>query len=380
MADRLHLWQETHKRNEGQVTVGVILEQDGQNRSRLWYRLPEAYAFAVTPSADPFVLGTLFKAMRERTDLVVHGEVSPVLLRNLQEFQGVWGCWLPEFYQPIEITADIEREQTRVESGATICAFSGGVDAAFTAWRHRNAQCGRLQRDLRAGVFVHGMDIPLQEPEVYEHVLAHSRAMLSSIGMDVIPIATNLRQFKGNWLYALGAGVASCLALLQAGWNTGLIASGWSYDRLELPLGTTPLTDPLLSTGSFEIVHDGATVHRIDKIRALANWSEASKNLRVCWQGNQRDNCCRCRKCIRTILAFRAIGAALPECFSQDINNRQILTTGSAAFELEFLAETVAAINAGGSTGSWVWATRLALAISHAREAGKRILRANHAV
>jgi hypothetical protein len=378
MANKLYLWQEPRIRRDGQVIASIALEQAGQPRKRLWYRVPEAFAFAMTESCDPFVLGTIFKAMRDRADLIVRGEVSPTLLRNLEEFQAVWALWLPQKYQPIEIITDAAREQTPAKRDAAICAFSGGVDATFTVWRHRAASRARSRRNLQAGILVHGFDIPLQETQVLEYTLARSRAMLSSIGMDVIPIATNLRQFADAWYYEIGAGVISCLTLLQGGWNTGLIASTRSYDKLKMPLGTTPLTDPWLSTGAFSIVHDGAGVPRIEKIRALAGWAEACANLRVCWQGNQRDNCCRCRKCIRTILEFRAVGAGLPKCFSRDVGSWQILTTGSAAVEHDFLAETAATTKAEGITGAWVWATRLASHLSRVRRAGKKIFARQH--
>jgi hypothetical protein len=87
MVEKLHLWQEDMLQSEGNVTISVTLEQSGRARSRLWYRLPEEYTRAITRACDPFVVGTIFKAMREPADLIVHGEVSPVLLRNLEQFQ-----------------------------------------------------------------------------------------------------------------------------------------------------------------------------------------------------------------------------------------------------------------------------------------------------
>jgi bacterioferritin-associated ferredoxin len=85
------------------------------------------------------------------------------------------------------------------------------------------------------------------------------------------------------------------------------------------------ITDPLLSSLSFAIVHDGAEQHRVGKARALAAWPEALRNLRVCWAGRSADtNCGRCEKCVRTILEFRAAGVPCPPCFPGDVTEDQI--------------------------------------------------------
>ena len=378
MVESLYVFPETHTLRDGLVTISAAVERRGQERKTLWYRVPEEFAYAVTPSSDPFVLSTLFKAMREHAELVIHGEVSPALLRNLEEFQHVWAMWKPEVYQPIEIRADVEREQAPAPSNAAITAYSTGVDGSFTAWRHHTGLSGRRTRNLRAGMLVHGFDIGLEQPEIYAQTLARARAMLSSLGMETVPLATNLRRFAIDWFDALGAGLASCLVLLQNGWNSGLIASSYPYDHLHIPYGSLPLTEWMLSTGTFEIVHDSADVYRVDKVRALADWAAARENLRVCFLGNRRDNCCRCRKCLRTILEFRAVGAGLPECFAHDANIWQILTVASAADEIVFIQETCTRLRASGTKGAWVRAMYLSLLICRARYAARAWLTGKH--
>ncbi len=373
MIEKLHVWPQPLETHADQVTVSVTFEQPHKDSQKLWYRLPAAYAHAITPSSDPFVLGMLHRAMLAHQDLVVHGEVSLTLLRNLEEYQRAWALWLPKHYAPIDIIADVEREQTPAPDGA-IFTFSGGMDSAFTAWRHHKAMCGRRTRKLRAGILVHGFDIPLAAADTFANRLAHARAMLSSLDMDVIPIATNLRQWGAEWFAMFGAGSASCLTLLQAGWNTGLISSGPAYNHLLIPNGSNPVTDYLLSTGAFEIVHDGADARRIDKARALAEWMEARQHLRVCWQSDLYRNCGHCRKCVRTILEFRAVGAGLPECFEQDASDWQIVTRVSSAAEFDYLDAAYKTVKANRVKGSWVWALGAAVQISRARRAAKKIV------
>jgi len=47
--------------------------------------------------------------------------------------------------------------------------------------------------------------------------------------------------------------------------------------------------------------------------------------LRVCYENpGSHLNCCRCDKCIRTILSFRVAGVPLPPAFAKDVSNRQV--------------------------------------------------------
>ncbi len=174
----------------------------------------------------------------------------------------------------------------------------------------------------------------------------------------MIPMATNFRALDDYWIDAHIAGLASCLMLLQEGYEIGLIASSPPYNNISIapPWGSNPLTDRLLSNDAFEIIHDGAAFTRAEKIRAISNWPQALRHLRVCWEGEQKDrNCCRCEKCIRTILNFRAIGLDLPACFEQDVTRRQIAAvTGLNKQHIFDYKKILSSAKAAGSCDSCV--------------------------
>jgi len=267
MNEKIHLWPEEIVSSGDSITVGAIIENPGGKHQHLWYRLPAAYREAVTKSCDPFVLGMLFSFMKTSADVLVHGQVSPSLLRNLVEFQDTWARWDPAKYRRIEISADVEREDTRAETNEAIMGFSGGADSAYTAWRHRTGQAGRHQRNLVAGVMLHGFDIPLAEA----------------------------------------------------------IAGAYDYAHLVFPCGSNPITDGMMSSDSFQIVHDGAALDKMEKLGQIQKWPEALKYLRVCYLGRYAGNCCRCFKCVKTMMMFRVIRQDLPECFERDISDAEIL-------------------------------------------------------
>lgn len=353
-----HLWKEDNVQVEDSIIVSATIEQPDRTRQHLWYRVPHEWSSLLSASCDPFVVATILTTMNQSTDLVVHGEVSPSLLQNLADFQAAWSCWRPRQYKPIEITAEVEQEQLGAKSSdSAIATFSGGVDSCFTVFRHRTGLVGKHPRNLKAGLMVHGFDIPLEQNQVFDRAVAKSKTILTSLGMELIPIATNFRQIiKLNWEDVFGTAAASSLMLLQGGYTVGLIASASPYQSMLFPWGSNPVTDPLLSSNAFQLVHDGAGFTRQQKIREIANWPEALQNLRVCWQGEQLDrNCGRCEKCIRTILCFRVVGITNPSCFEQQVTDEQILgMKGIKGSQLAQLEKILQDAKAAQISDSWV--------------------------
>ena len=373
MPEKNHLWPEETSQENDSITLAATLERSDGARQRLWYRLPGYLRTALAKNCDPFLLGVLFNIMRTPNELVVHGRVSPSLLRNLVEFQEAWVSWLPGKYHCIAISADQEKESLPVESDETILTFSGGADSAYSAWRHRLGSAGRLRRKLTAGMMLHGFDIPLEETGIFARAAERSRRMLTSLGIELIPVETNFREVGGTWEDAHGAGLASALSLLQGRFRTGMIASSYIYSSLVLPCGSNPVTDGLMSSAAFQIVHDGAAVHKVDKLREISQWPEAMQYLRVCWSGEQKDrNCCRCQKCVWTMLSFRLNGMPLPECFEQDIDDRQILRLRYHDLgEVMSMERLVRRARSASISSSWVqalqtsiWLNRLRLAVN----------------
>ncbi len=315
------------KEDNGWITVSAVLEEAGGGKEVLWYRLPAGHGGLLTDQCDPFVVGILFVAMRDGRTLRVRGPVSPSLLGNLEEFQYAWAAWYPGLYHRVEILADgkVEAAAAAGERPAVV-AFSGGVDSCFTAYRHVRGVGTRFTRKLKAAVMVHGLDIPLEEPEMFKGAFERSRRMTDSLGIELIPMATNFQKLTPQWTHSYGTALASCMMLLSGGYSEGLIGQGLAYSHYEhLPEGSNPLTDSFLSNERFRTIPDGGGFHRADKIRAMLGWPEFLENARVCWKGPQKDrNCCACEKCIRNILTFRALGQPLPPCFSRDVSDRQI--------------------------------------------------------
>jgi hypothetical protein len=362
------LWPQEWVESDGRITVGAVIEQP-EGRQSLWYRVPADLRPAITRSADPFMAAAVFVAMHNGGRLTVHGDLSPSLLRNLEEFQSAWVAWRPEVYHRFEVVAERECEAAPAQTAAAVMPFSSGVDSCFTAWRHRTGRVGRRRCDVRAGILVHGFDIPLAKAADYDGAAVGAKRLLASIGMDLIPMATNFRELKGDWDDVHGAALASCLLLLQRGYRSGLIASSFGYTYLVFPYGSNPMTDGMFSSNAFPIVHDGAEIHRFEKSRALLEWPEVAKYLRVCWQGEKLDrNCCRCQKCVSNMFYFRMVGAKRMECFERDISNREIIRMRYPEIEMVKSMERIIGIaRREGVKDSWVAALRVSILLNRLR-------------
>ena len=201
----------------GRVRVSARVCSPGRDGDELWYTLDERHADSVVGRADPFVLVALALALHERRGLRVGGAaVSASLLRNLEEFQRVWHAWYD--HPVVEITADEESADGSRPVPAVV-TFSGGLDSAFSAYWHARGG-GRRDRDLRAAVMLHGVDIPRADATGFRGAAERSRRMLDSLGLDLVTVETNAWDFLASREF-LALGLGAGLHLLGARFGTG---------------------------------------------------------------------------------------------------------------------------------------------------------------
>lgn len=301
----------------GCLVEGLAPSSRGEGDRHLWFRFPKDLPAPSDDDCDAYVLALLLDAMRCGHDQMdVQGSVSLELLRNLEELQLAWHKWYPDLYRLVDIRCERVRSGDSLTEGA-VCAFSGGVDATFSVWRHSQRLAGYGSRDIRMCVIVHGFDIPLSQPDVFERAANRSAATLADINIPLVRVSTNYRDISDvNWEHACGSALAGALSNFREFAGTGIIGSSEPYDSLVIPWGSSPITDHLLSSDGFRVIHDGAGFNRTEKVAVIEGWREGVNNLRVCWQGEALDrNCGRCEKCLRTRLNFLATGQPQPKCF-----------------------------------------------------------------
>lgn len=303
----------------------------------------ESHAGALSDSsADPMLMVALMPAMRHGGTLRVRGRVTCRLLVNLDEWQSAWCMWKPDVYSPVTIEADEILSEEAPSTGRAIAAFSGGVDAAYTALRPRRPGAASLTR-ITSALLVHGFEIPLGDPGAFARARDRAALMLADTDIQLLTVAADVKGLGLDWNDAFGICVAAALQLHAPQHGVGVIGSSEPYDHLVLPWGSNPVTDHLLSSGHMEIRHDGAGASRSRKVRALSERPEITRHLRVCFTADSRDrNCGRCEKCIRTTLNFLASGVPVPaNCFDHNPTVREVaavhLTTPAVIAEWQTL-------------------------------------------
>ena len=303
------------------------LVENNNDIRRIWFRFPREFSDQLTTRADPFILATLVYSVGRFSRMRVHGEVSDGLLANLADFQEAFAALRKRSVKRTEYLPTRTISASGTQSTGGITAFSGGVDSCFSAFQHTAVSTIGPKRALKAALMMHGFDIPLSDPATFSRSAARSRHLTDDAGLTLFCGATNIRELPLPWEEYFATAVAASLSFFQSTYAFGLIPSCHDWHHAHFDNGSNPLMDPLLSSLSFQLIHDGAGYGRIEKLRHLAQWPAALRHLRVCWQGQQLDrNCCRCEKCVRTMLMLRLCGVTQCEAFPEELDLRQLET------------------------------------------------------
>jgi hypothetical protein len=323
----------TRKNGEVIVSVNVKFQKPVLNKPETaWFAFPESYLPYIGGRADAFAAGLLPLAMAVREDLLIEGELSPRLFFGLNEYQSSLNLLFPGEFVKIAIRADNLAELPPEMAGQACAAlFSGGVDSSYTLMTHMPDRQPVPDFQVKYAIFVHGLDIPLQNPASFNEALKVFSQHLAPIGVEVIPCRTNLHYFTSGllpWDIAHGSVIIGVGLVLERLIRYLLIATSYTLDNL-VPCGSSPLLDHWLSTETLQVVHDGATTSRVDRVEAISTWQPAQHCLRVCQNESQRlgaHNCGRCEKCMRAMIRLDIFGKLKSfETFPQPFGRREIM-------------------------------------------------------
>lgn len=314
---------ETTRRERGRVDHVLTLDASREG-SAIWtkeitFAVDAPFDVPDLPNADPFVIAALFPAMGVGGTLRMHGRVSRVLIRNLLDYQSLWFRAAPEFCRPIAFEV-AEFDDASPQLGAnpkTVLAFTGGLDSLLALCRNVSGDAGPAGHDIRATVMIHGMGTGRRENRDPSAMIADLRRTSGRWGVPLAVVDTNIAAITGLKYLAHGTWLASCLSLFSGGFDVGLVGSSVPYFRPAWELiGSHPLLDPLLSGGAMSIRNDEGLYEREDKVALLTRYPTALEDLRVCVHiEDPASNCCRCEKCLRTMLSFIASGNPIPSAF-----------------------------------------------------------------
>lgn len=308
------IFERQGKRLRVEVPFRMEAEELRETEYRLWYEVPVEYGDYIDANRLDFaVVALLILAMRFEENIHASGQVSPRLMFGLRDYQHVFSSWSP-YLSSVEVTCD---DRVAVgphqQPGATGSFFSGGVDSFYSLWSHHPQNESIKAYQTSHVIYIEGFDSFLERPAAYEQSLETYGEVMDELGVALVPVRTNLKRFihAGLWRPAFGTFLVSTVHLFSHLFDQFYVPSSNTYsDFHAVPEGANPLTDHLLSTESTEIIHDGATVSRREKVEALAEWPMTYDHLYVCFVREGRDmmNCCQCEKCLRTMIALELTG------------------------------------------------------------------------
>jgi hypothetical protein len=261
----------------------------------------------IVPSADAAVPAVLLPAMTRATPLRLEPPVDEGVLRNLPDLQAIFSAWAEEWPYPRGAPREIEVEAApaRLEPapGRAVAAFfSGGVDSFSTVLSHP---------EITHLVFVHGLDIAPERRELAGAIARRLEHAAGLLGKSWIAVETDARPLGDAfvpWVGYAGQLLASVARLLSPVVERIYVASESPYRRL-YRRGSHPLIDHLWGGDAIRIAYDGARFGRAEKVERIADSEVARRTLRVCWENRgEAYNCCRCEKCLRTMVALAALG------------------------------------------------------------------------
>ncbi len=298
----------------------------GAEHADVYLEFPEKYDEWTDGSYDAIVILALHHIMRQDEPCHIHTQVDTNLLEGLEEYMRIWQAWCPGVYHCVPLLADEEvARPSRLAERNAISAFSGGVDANYCIYGHKNGLFGRNSLDVRAAVLLHGTDIALNQTEPFEYVFSQSKENLAALGIELVPMRTNYRSHPHNWEHCFNVIICAALRMFGGKFSHGTYATDKTchVEQNQLPWGENPIVDHYESTPWFAFYPAGIFAERTERCRYISQFPAALKHLRVCWQHDANGrNCGKCEKCLRTQLNFIAANYRGPLPFNQEFDVR----------------------------------------------------------
>jgi len=290
------------------LTGTVVYDDRPGQREDYWFEVPSEYGDSLTESGNPWLTCLVPMAATVGEPLRIPLPVDGLLGRNIREVMAVWKSWYPRM-TVVPVVATSARSAGAAEGRKTGLLFSGGVDAFFSLFHNEQPDPGSFPADDL--IAIHGFDMLVDRQDIFDRHCQRLRRLAAETGKALVTVRMNLRNTRlreasmaGLWH---GCALASVGLLLEKRYETLLLGSSDTYADL-IPWGSHPLTDPLLSTSTTRVLHDGAAFTRWEKLEFLSRFDVALRSLRVCSRNTSDENCGECEKCVRNLIVLDLLG------------------------------------------------------------------------
>lgn len=269
------------------------------NGEKVYFRVPDK--FDLYPMAECFLGIALLDAMANDSTLVIEDSVSisKELYDRFYELQSIYSSWNEDLHI-VNLVAKVSDVAIPFDSVGSF--FSAGVDSSHTLFRNKE--------EITHLIMFRAFDFGNDDKSWETRILNQSR-FSETIGKTLVPVDTNVRKWTDSrnlsWEFVHGLFLSSIGSIF--GMKKIYVPSSHTYAEL-FPWGSHPLSDPMWSTESTVVVHDGAGFRRGEKMRDLLKEPILANNLQVCWDSTLH-NCGSCSKCTRTMVAVKLLGGEI---------------------------------------------------------------------
>lgn len=341
----------------------ITWEESIRQSEDYYFRIPLHFQNACGHFPDAFLTASLIPALSNGEKRILIDEpVCASLYDNLSEAIFWIMTWYKNKYEnltPPKIEARLAHKQT-IETEGSCLFMSGGVDSTFSLCH--NAQTFPIDHPgrIRNALFINGFDIGgrrnhesfSQSHDAYENAIHSTAKICHELGGTLLAIDTNIRHlddtpgFWGQEFY--GAALASCAHAVGAISRIAYLSSDGEQlnnTLLPIPYGSHPCLTPCYSSYGVSLRHYlSHYTSRLKRLAVISRFPNILDNIRVCFfPPADKLNCGRCEKCIRTMLALKAL-QRLDDCkaFStqltpQLVNEISIDSDVAASMYLELL-------------------------------------------
>lgn len=312
----------------GRVVLSAVIESAHYGKQELWFSVRKSFEnYLCINRFDAFVVGMLYPAMLYGEDIFVEGCVSQKLLFNLNNYAIPLMQGFSDSLKKIRISSVSESDQ--IYGGVGVgTGFSAGVDSFCTFYdryfleklpAHKVNSLTFFNVGSNGDWLQHGSTEFTRAKFLtrYESL----RPFAAEVGLDFVDVDTNIHFFHDWWhSYSHSLKAAAVVLLLQkhyskyyyssAGMNyAGMLANSEYYRNKDVGAYCDPILLPLLSTESLDLVSDGNSYTRSEKILHIVNYEPVARYLNVCVDHlDTWENCSSCDKCLRTLLTLDISG------------------------------------------------------------------------
>lgn len=315
---------------EGQTILTADVKSDIERNDiekSIWISVDNKYSFMLNDKTYDFCLALpLYMAMYYKTDLMICGNVSKKLYRNVVDYiQPIMRSFSPDL-EPVRIMVDgfSEVENSQTVNGTGI---SCGVDSLATVYKYYELEKDSEYRLTHLFFLNCGWHGSINNPvtmELFNKRADEAEKAANDMNLPLVRVNSNLHAF----LYPLDDQASyfnlyTIVFFLGSAMNRYYLSSSFSYNEVmqygyksrgrDFSEYGDPMTLPLYANDTTTIVSDGCQYKRSVKTELIADWKISKKYLNVCCRHSDdpnvdEKNCSECLKCNRTMVALDAMG------------------------------------------------------------------------